>query len=367
MTGYPADLLDPDLDLEADLGVDTVKQAEVFAAVRAHWNLERDDTLQLREFPTLNHVAGWVRGKLGVPEPTAAPHPRSAPASPARRPPRTAAPRQRPTRSSTTVTGDRRRDDRLPRRPARPRPRPRGRPRRRHRQAGRGLRRRPRPLEPRARRHPPAARVPHPQPRRRLGARQARRAGAEARPTAHQAGRRGPRPRPRPTPPRTPSSATSTRWTRSPGGSPRPRCARPPTGACRPGCRSRDARVVVMRDEGGVGDALVKRLRKAGATALWCSTPARPPTRCSRSWPRGPPKARSPASTGSPPSTTRATSRHYDLDDLARGPAPPGQGALRRRCATSGRPTPFLVSATRLGGYHGYDGRLARHPRWAGR
>ena len=65
MTGYPADLLDPDLDLEADLGVDTVKQAEVFAAVRARWDLERDDTLQLREFPTLNHVAGWVRGKLG--------------------------------------------------------------------------------------------------------------------------------------------------------------------------------------------------------------------------------------------------------------------------------------------------------------
>ncbi len=72
MTGYPADLLDPDLDLEADLGVDTVKQAEVFAAVRARWNLERDDTLQLREFPTLNHVAGWVRTKLGVPEAAAA-------------------------------------------------------------------------------------------------------------------------------------------------------------------------------------------------------------------------------------------------------------------------------------------------------
>ena len=72
MTGYPADLLDPDLDLEADLGVDTVKQAEVFAAVRSRWNLERDDTLQLREFPTLNHVAAWVRDKLGVEQPTAA-------------------------------------------------------------------------------------------------------------------------------------------------------------------------------------------------------------------------------------------------------------------------------------------------------
>src|SRR6266545_1212589 len=37
-TGYPADLLDMDLDLEADLGVDTVKQAETFAAVREEWS-----------------------------------------------------------------------------------------------------------------------------------------------------------------------------------------------------------------------------------------------------------------------------------------------------------------------------------------
>ena len=61
MTGYPAELLDLDLDLEADLGVDTVKQAEVFAAVRERFGVERDDTLQLRDFPTLAHVIGWVR------------------------------------------------------------------------------------------------------------------------------------------------------------------------------------------------------------------------------------------------------------------------------------------------------------------
>ncbi len=66
MTGYPADLLEPDLDLEADLGVDTVKQAEVFAAVREHYDVERDDNLQLRDFPTLRHVADWVRGKAGL-------------------------------------------------------------------------------------------------------------------------------------------------------------------------------------------------------------------------------------------------------------------------------------------------------------
>ncbi len=34
-TGYPTDMLALDLDLEADLGIDTVKQAEMFAAIRA--------------------------------------------------------------------------------------------------------------------------------------------------------------------------------------------------------------------------------------------------------------------------------------------------------------------------------------------
>ncbi len=70
MTGYPPELLDPDLDLEADLGVDTVKQAEVFAAVREEFGVERDPNLQLRDFPTLTHVIGWVRDKTGIPEPT---------------------------------------------------------------------------------------------------------------------------------------------------------------------------------------------------------------------------------------------------------------------------------------------------------
>ena len=42
-TGYPADMLDLDLDLEADLGIDTVKQAEVFALIRERFDIERDD------------------------------------------------------------------------------------------------------------------------------------------------------------------------------------------------------------------------------------------------------------------------------------------------------------------------------------
>ena len=66
MTGYPPELLDLDLDLEADLGVDTVKQAEVFAAVRERFGVERDESLSLREFPTLAHVIGWVRDKTAT-------------------------------------------------------------------------------------------------------------------------------------------------------------------------------------------------------------------------------------------------------------------------------------------------------------
>src|SRR5208283_1356445 len=55
-TGYPQDMLDLDLDLEADLGVDTVKQAEMFAAIREIYNIPRDENLKLRDYPTLAHV-----------------------------------------------------------------------------------------------------------------------------------------------------------------------------------------------------------------------------------------------------------------------------------------------------------------------
>ena len=73
LTGYPPDLLDLDLDLEADLGVDTVKQAEVFAAVREQFAIPRDDDLKLRDFPTLIHVIGFVRDRAPAGVAAAAP------------------------------------------------------------------------------------------------------------------------------------------------------------------------------------------------------------------------------------------------------------------------------------------------------
>ncbi|MBK9055215.1 MAG: hypothetical protein IPL78_31255 [Chloroflexi bacterium] len=60
-TGYPVEMLELDLDMEADLGIDTVKQAETFAAIRKAFDIPRRDDLKLRDYPTLRHVVGFVK------------------------------------------------------------------------------------------------------------------------------------------------------------------------------------------------------------------------------------------------------------------------------------------------------------------
>jgi NAD(P)-dependent dehydrogenase (short-subunit alcohol dehydrogenase family)/acyl carrier protein len=59
-TGYPEDMLELDLDLEADLGIDTVKQAETFQAIREAYNIPFQENLALRDYPTLQSVIGFV-------------------------------------------------------------------------------------------------------------------------------------------------------------------------------------------------------------------------------------------------------------------------------------------------------------------
>ncbi len=66
-TGYPQDMLDVDLDLEADLGIDTVKQAEVFASMREAYAIPRDDTVKMRDFPTLAHIIRFIEERAAVP------------------------------------------------------------------------------------------------------------------------------------------------------------------------------------------------------------------------------------------------------------------------------------------------------------
>ncbi|MCZ7667966.1 MAG: SDR family NAD(P)-dependent oxidoreductase [Chloroflexi bacterium] len=78
-TGYPEDMLELDLDLEADLGIDTVKQAETFAAIRKEFDIPLREDLNLRSYNTIEKVIGFVEemrpdlveSKGGAPAPSA--------------------------------------------------------------------------------------------------------------------------------------------------------------------------------------------------------------------------------------------------------------------------------------------------------
>ncbi len=59
-TGYPAEMLAPGLDLEADLGIDTVKQAEFLSDVRDFFGLPRIEGLNIAELPTIEHIVRFV-------------------------------------------------------------------------------------------------------------------------------------------------------------------------------------------------------------------------------------------------------------------------------------------------------------------
>ena len=72
-TGYPADFVELDQDLEGELGIDTVKQAESMVDIRQHFNLPVDETFVLAEHPTLNHMIGHIQrmegGEVSTPAP----------------------------------------------------------------------------------------------------------------------------------------------------------------------------------------------------------------------------------------------------------------------------------------------------------
>ena len=59
-TGYPAEMLELDLDMEADLGIDTVKQAELIGILREKYSIGKQENLSLKDYPTLRHVIGFV-------------------------------------------------------------------------------------------------------------------------------------------------------------------------------------------------------------------------------------------------------------------------------------------------------------------
>lgn len=71
-TGYPADLVDPGMDLEADLGVDSIKRVQVIGAVQERFpGLPTVGPEQLGELRTLNQVVDFLVAEAGGVDPKA--------------------------------------------------------------------------------------------------------------------------------------------------------------------------------------------------------------------------------------------------------------------------------------------------------
>lgn len=65
-TGYPVEMLDPDLDLEADLGIDSIKRIEIFNGFRKllpeDFKFELEGNIEeLAELKTLSSISNWIR------------------------------------------------------------------------------------------------------------------------------------------------------------------------------------------------------------------------------------------------------------------------------------------------------------------
>ncbi|MFW9823515.1 MAG: SDR family NAD(P)-dependent oxidoreductase, partial [Candidatus Thorarchaeota archaeon] len=64
-TGYNPEDIEATYDLEEDLGIDTVKQAEIFGEIRENWKINVDDSFNLADYRTINAIVLMIND-LGV-------------------------------------------------------------------------------------------------------------------------------------------------------------------------------------------------------------------------------------------------------------------------------------------------------------
>lgn len=65
-TGYPVDMLDLSMDLEADLGIDSIKQVQIFASMQEEFPNIELDTEMLAELRTLAQVIDYMKDYLST-------------------------------------------------------------------------------------------------------------------------------------------------------------------------------------------------------------------------------------------------------------------------------------------------------------
>jgi acyl carrier protein len=70
LTGYPPEMLNLDLNLEADLGIDSIKRVEIFAALQNAFALPAGESGSVEVFSQLNtlrKIAEWVHARRPAP------------------------------------------------------------------------------------------------------------------------------------------------------------------------------------------------------------------------------------------------------------------------------------------------------------
>ncbi|MDH6216862.1 type I polyketide synthase [Streptomyces pseudovenezuelae] len=85
-TGYPVEMLEPGMDVEADLGIDSIKRVQILGALQESYPVSEDvDPEVLAELRTLDDIAGFLASTVSTdstPTPTSSPAPASAPTTP---------------------------------------------------------------------------------------------------------------------------------------------------------------------------------------------------------------------------------------------------------------------------------------------
>ncbi|HEY1406375.1 MAG TPA: acyltransferase domain-containing protein, partial [Spirochaetota bacterium] len=66
MTGYGIEMLDSNLDLEGDLGIDTVKQVEIFGKICEKFAIAVPEDLKLSELNTIDKLGAFISAKTGA-------------------------------------------------------------------------------------------------------------------------------------------------------------------------------------------------------------------------------------------------------------------------------------------------------------
>ena len=64
-TGYPTEIVELDADLEGDLGIDSIRKAQLFGEIGQRYGLSADSSVSLDDFRTLRHLLGYMLPRIG--------------------------------------------------------------------------------------------------------------------------------------------------------------------------------------------------------------------------------------------------------------------------------------------------------------